>query len=198
MPRNEEAGGGLRERTRRAVRTELAGLAMEMFLERGYDRTTVDDIAAAAGLSKRSFFRYFPSKEDVVFDGMDEIAEGIAAELRARRGDEPAWECLHAVLSHWNDEIFGSLRKLAGLRLLESSPTLRAGLHVKRDELRARITAALREREGCALDAFTADLLTAAAGVALDTADRAWLRSDGEADRGELIDRAFALLAPRI
>ncbi len=62
--------------------------------------------------------------------------------------------------------------------------------------MRRRIAAALRERPGARLDEFTADLLTACAAAALDAAEREWLRRDAAADRRELIDRAFALLAP--
>ncbi len=56
----------VRERTRRAVRDELAQLAKDLFVEKGYDETTIDDLAAAAGMSKRTFFRYFASKEELV------------------------------------------------------------------------------------------------------------------------------------
>ncbi|MGI5167824.1 TetR family transcriptional regulator [Spirillospora sp. CA-253888] len=190
-------GPGLRERTRRAVRGELADLALRLFVERGYERTTVEDIAAAAGMSRRSFFRYFPSKEDVLFGDVHQLAEQIAEDVRARPGDEDAWTCLHIVLRDWEARIHSAQQELAGLRLIETTPALRARLHQKRDELRGRIAAALRERPGASLDAFTADLLTAAAGAALDAASREWLRSDGTTDRAALIDRAFALLAPR-
>lgn len=189
---------GLRERTRRAVRAELAELALGLFIERGYEGTTVEDIAAAAGLSKRSFFRYFPTKEDVLFGDVDELAGRIADDLRSRPCDGTAWECLHAVLSEWEPRIHAAQRDLTGMRLIETTPALRARLHQKRDELRDRISAALRERPGASLDAFTADLLTAAAGAALDVAAREWLRSDGTADRAALIDQAFTLLAPRL
>jgi AcrR family transcriptional regulator len=188
---------GLRERTRRAVRAELAELALGLFVERGYERTTVEDIAAAAGLSRRSFFRYFPTKEDVLFGDVDELAEQIADDIRARPGDEDVWACLHAVLRDWEPRIHAAQRELTGLRLIETTPALRARLHQKRDELRDRISAALRGRPGTPLDTFTADLLTAAAGAALDAVAREWLRSDGTADRATLIDQAFTLLAPR-
>lgn len=191
-------GSGLRERTRRAVRAELAELAVGMFAERGFEETTVEDIAAAAGLSKRSFFRYFPSKEDVVFGDVEEVAAGIAEAVRARPAGEPAWTCLRVVLREWEGRIHASQRELAGLRLIESTPALRARLHAKRDEMRTSIAAALRERPGADLDAFTADLLTAAAGAALDAASREWLRAGGTADRSALLDRAFAVLSPRV
>src|SRR2546425_12821489 len=110
---------GLRERTRRAVRAELAELALGLFVERGYERTTVEDIAAAAGLSRRSFFRYFPTKEDVLFGDVDELAEQIAEDIRARPDDGDAWACLHAVLRDWEPRIHAAQRELTGLRLIE-------------------------------------------------------------------------------
>ncbi|TDC77315.1 TetR family transcriptional regulator [Streptomyces hainanensis] len=196
MRNDEEEPGGLRERTRRAVRDELARLALDLFTTRGYEETTVEDVARAASMSKRSFFRYFPTKEDVVFGELELMAARIAEEIRARPADEPPWRCLTAVLAGWQDRIHAAQRELPGLRLIESSPALRARLAQKRDELRALVADALRARPGAPLDAFTADLLTGAAGTALDAAAREWLRTGGQADRATLLTRAFALLEP--
>ena len=69
----------VRERTRRAVRGELAQLAVSLFVEKGYDETTIDDLAAAAGMSKRTFFRYFASKEELVM-GKYEIGRASCRE----------------------------------------------------------------------------------------------------------------------
>ncbi|MBE1537667.1 TetR family transcriptional regulator [Actinomadura algeriensis] len=193
---NGERVSGLRERTRRAVRAELAELALGLFVERGYEETKVEDVAAAAGLSKRSFFRYFPSKEDVVFGDVEDLADEVAEAVRARPADEPPWTVLRTVLREWEVRIHAAQRDPAVLRLIESTPALRARMHQRRDEMRARIAAALRARPGAGLDAFTADLLTGCAAAALDAAGREWIRRDGDADRGELVDRAFAALAP--
>ncbi|MEU8347493.1 transcriptional regulator, TetR family [Actinomadura meyerae] len=183
---------GLRERTRRAVRAELSALAVELFLERGYERTTVEDIATAAGMSRRSFFRYFPSKEDVVFGEAGDVAERVADAIRDRPGEEAPWACLRAVLREWQDAIHTV--DLRTLRLIEEAPALRARLHAERDRMRELVSAALREHPG-GVDAFTADLLTGAAAAALDAADREWLRSGGTADRAALLDRAFGVLS---
>lgn len=181
--------GGLRARTRDAVRAQLADLAIELFAEHGYDETTVDDIAVAAGVSKRSFFRYFPTKDDVVFHDLDEIAERVAAQIKSADGDD--WECLQRVLTEWQEQLYVSSRVL---ELVESSPALRARMVEKRDELRRQMSEALRERPGSALDAFSADLLTAAAAAVLDAAAQEWLRAGG--DRVELIRRGFDQLSP--
>src|SRR3954454_16183564 len=87
----------VRERTRRTVRGELAQLAVRLFVEKGYDETTIDDLAAAAGMSKRTFFRYFASKEELVVGKYEALAEQLAEDLAARPADEPIWASLRQV-----------------------------------------------------------------------------------------------------
>ncbi|MFC3979815.1 MULTISPECIES: TetR family transcriptional regulator [Streptosporangium] len=181
---------GLRDRTRRAVRAELAARALELFTERGFDETTVDDIARAAGMSKRSFFRYFPTKEDALLGELEATAERVAQEISARPPGEGAWECLHTVLRGWEAHINTQIEVL---RLIESTPPLRARLLQKRDEARALIVEALTGR---GLSPLEADLASVAAGAALDTVAREWLRTGGSADRPTLTDQVFAMLRP--
>ncbi|AQZ65224.1 Transcriptional regulator, TetR family [[Actinomadura] parvosata subsp. kistnae] len=183
---------GLRERARRAVQAELAAVALELFTERGFDEVTVDDIARAAGVSKRSFFRYFPAKEDAVFGGVQVMGDDIADQLTARPAGEPPWESLHAVLRDWVARIDAESR--ATLRLIERTPSLRARFQQRREEARSRIAAALAAR--ASLDPFTADLLTSAAGAAVDCASREWLRRGPDADPAHLLDTAFTHLRP--
>ncbi|TDC97573.1 TetR family transcriptional regulator [Nonomuraea deserti] len=181
---------GLRDRTRRAVRAELAGRALELFAERGFDETTVDDIARAAGMSKRSFFRYFPTKEDVVFGEIETMGEQVAQEIAARPPQEEPWQCLHAVLRGWESRINA---QADAMRLVESTPALRTRLLQKRDEARTRIIQALADR---GMPPLEADLAAAAAGAALDAVAREWLRTGGSIDRLTLVDRAFTMLRP--
>src|SRR5436190_16994130 len=87
----------VRERTRRAVRGELTQLAVDLFVEKGYDETTIDDLAAAAGMSKRTFFRYFASKEELVMGKYEVLGEQLAEDLAARPAGEPIWLSLRQV-----------------------------------------------------------------------------------------------------
>ncbi|MGH8964558.1 MAG: TetR family transcriptional regulator, partial [Actinomycetes bacterium] len=75
---------------RAEVRRELVTAAIRLFRTRGYDATTVDDIAAAAGVGRRTFFRYFPSKEDSVSPDHDAALARIAEIFDAAHPGEPA------------------------------------------------------------------------------------------------------------
>jgi AcrR family transcriptional regulator len=85
---------GLRERKKQRTRRAIASAALRLFAERGYEETTISDITAAADVSPRTFFSYFPSKEDVVFAEMDERL----ADVHARLADRPAGETPLATL----------------------------------------------------------------------------------------------------
>jgi len=80
----------VRERTRRAVRDELTQLAKDLFVEKGYDETTIDDLAAAAGMSKRTFFRYFASKEELVVGKYEILGEQLAEDRPPARPTNPS------------------------------------------------------------------------------------------------------------
>jgi AcrR family transcriptional regulator len=80
---------GLREEKKQQTRAALVEAAARLFAEKGYDRTTVADIAAAAGVSTRTFFGYFRAKEDVLFAGTDERLRAIAEAFDAVQADSP-------------------------------------------------------------------------------------------------------------
>src|ERR1700681_2856225 len=79
---------GLRERKRQQTRERLTRAAMALFLERGFEATTLDDIATAADISRRSFFHYFASKEDVIFAWHEETTAALIAAVAARPSGE--------------------------------------------------------------------------------------------------------------
>ncbi|MFC9154556.1 TetR family transcriptional regulator [Streptomyces bauhiniae] len=87
---------GLRLRTRRLVTEALSDTALELFDASGFDQVTVADIARAAGISPRSFFRYFPNKEDVVFGDRVPTAEEVRDELCRHLAGHTPWVALRA------------------------------------------------------------------------------------------------------
>ena len=86
----------IREQTRAVVRSLLARTALELFAAKGYDNTTVEEVAAAAGVSRRTLFNYFRNKEDLALSGLSEQGELIAARLAERPAEEDVWTSLRA------------------------------------------------------------------------------------------------------
>ncbi|SEG85901.1 DNA-binding transcriptional regulator, AcrR family [Thermomonospora echinospora] len=85
---------GLRERKKRRTRQALATAALRLFAERGYEETTIADIAAAAEVSPRTFFAYFPSKEDVIFAEIDDRLAEVRDRLARRTPGETTLEAI--------------------------------------------------------------------------------------------------------
>jgi AcrR family transcriptional regulator len=83
------ASAGLRERKKERTRQALIDAAYELFQRKGFDATTVEEIAAAVEVSPRTFFRYFASKEDVALTQQDDLKNAVIAELAVRPADEP-------------------------------------------------------------------------------------------------------------
>src|SRR5213596_587029 len=116
----------VRERTRRAVRDELAQLAKELFVEKGYDETTIDDLAAAAGMSKRTFFRYFASTEELVMGKYEFFGQHLAEDLAARPADEPPWVSLRQIFGRVADHVENDARRAESVameKIVRDHPT---------------------------------------------------------------------------
>ncbi|MCR8691221.1 mycofactocin system transcriptional regulator [Rhodococcus pyridinivorans] len=81
---------------------ELAAIGIELFMEAGFDETSIDDIAEAAGIARRTFFRYFPSKNEVAWGNFDEHLAGMRASLESIPEDVPLSEALTTALHDFN------------------------------------------------------------------------------------------------
>jgi AcrR family transcriptional regulator len=95
---------GLRERKKQRTRQQIIDAAMGLFAERGYQATTIADIAAAADVAPRTFFSYFPSKEAVVFHDVDRTLDGLAGALRDRLPGETTFDALRRFIDTMLDE----------------------------------------------------------------------------------------------
>src|SRR3954452_2623157 len=89
---------GLRERKKAMTRLALEDAALELFATSGFDHTTVDEITDACNVSRRTFFRYFASKEDIFSGGKDEHDEHMLELIASRPPDEPALDSLRATV----------------------------------------------------------------------------------------------------
>ncbi|MDI9835598.1 TetR family transcriptional regulator [Streptomyces sp. KAU_LT] len=175
------------------MRDALVAAAFRLFLERGYEQTTVDDIVALAGVGRRSFFRYFPSKEDVVFPDHERCLADMEAFLAASDdGHEPVRRVcdaarlvlgLYAENPTFSVQRYRLTKRVPGLRAYELSVVWRYERALA-EYLRARFA---DRREGT----LRADVIAAAVVAAHNNALRSWLRSDGKGDAGAEVDRAL-------
>ncbi|MFF3552378.1 TetR/AcrR family transcriptional regulator [Streptomyces tsukubensis] len=141
---------GLRERKKERTRRALSDTAIALFVERGFDAVPVTEIAAAAGVSKPTLFRYFPAKEDLVLyrfaDHEDEPARVVAA---ARRAGEPPLEALRRHVHQGLDRsdpvtgISDAPEVPAFLKLLYGTPCLVAGMYAYQRRSEAALADAL-------------------------------------------------------
>jgi AcrR family transcriptional regulator len=185
----------LRERTRRAVRRELQTVAIGLFLQQGFEATTVEQIAEAAGLSRRSFHRYFASKDDVLAAALENSGAKIAVGIAARPETEGPWLALRRG--------FDDLVTSAGP---DAVPLIRAMLHStalssshaqKEASWQQAITEVLAPRLPDTPDRpLQARALAAAALACLTAAQLDWITDDGDRPLGPLLDTAMTAVAP--
>ncbi|MBG0850640.1 TetR family transcriptional regulator [Streptomyces spinoverrucosus] len=178
------------------MRDALVAAAFQLFLERGYEQTTVDDIVALAGVGRRSFFRYFPSKEDVVFPDHERCLADMTAFLSTGDADdEPVGRVcdaarlvlrMYAENPAFSVQRYRLTKKVPGLRAYELSVVWRYERALA-EYLRGRFAG---RRDGT----LRADVIAAAVVAAHNNALRSWLRSDGRGDATAAVDHALGLV----
>ncbi|ANS70655.1 transcriptional regulator [Streptomyces lincolnensis] len=173
------------------VRALLARTALELFAAKGYDDTTLEEIAAAAGVSKRTLFNYFRSKEDLALNGLAEQGELIAARLAERPADEDPWTSLRAAFQALEEIDVTAERRLEIITLLFGNESLRAG-HAEKQARWQELFAPLIEPRLPDSDHRTleARAIAAAAITCLQTAIEEWMRLGGQVDQFDLYDAA--------
>ena len=152
---------GLRERKKRLMRQQLTDTATLMFMERGFDAIRVAEVAAACGVSEKTVFNYFPTKESLILDRL----EGTMAALRAGladRGAAPVEAVLRildgelAAMTSWLADADDPAGAAAAVRrfgaLIQASPSLRAHQSDMMDQFVAVAAGILAERSGLASD----------------------------------------------
>jgi AcrR family transcriptional regulator len=129
---------GLREVKKQRTRDEIAGKAMELFVRRGFDHVTVAEVAAAAGVSEKTVFNYFPTKEDLFWDEVPQREAALVEAVRNRAPGESIPAALERLQAGGCDRLCS--RGFATFaRVIEESPALQA----KELEIMARYTDAL-------------------------------------------------------
>jgi AcrR family transcriptional regulator len=182
----------LRERNRARTRSEIQEAAFGLFTERGFDAVTVEEIAAAGGVSPATFFRYFRSKEDVAF--WDEYDLRVAEFLRDRPGEEPIDTLSDLVLELLPEVASRDEGMLQRSKLIYRTPALRSRLYDRRHEVADELAPHLAANIGCSPDDLGLELvLNIFFDVIYVSMDR-WQASDGVVSLHELGDDALRLL----
>lgn len=185
----------LREAKRRVVREALSEAARRLVLERGLDEVTVDDIAAEIGVSTRTFFNYFPTKDDAIVGAEPAQIDHYVRALRERPADESAAEALHAVI--FSEVGVDSLpfQWEQHHELVHRHPALMPRYLASLTELEMLLSEALAERIGVdpTLDPRPRALLASAVGVLRATAAW-WLDSDRSEPLRDVLDRTYRSL----
>ncbi|MGW6057336.1 acyl-CoA-like ligand-binding transcription factor [Streptomyces sp. NPDC055189] len=188
------------ERKRQLVSSELTEAALQLLARKGFDAVTIDEIVTTAGVSRRTFFRYFASKEDVVVQFLADMGVGIHAELAARPdGELPSVALRHAVwvpIAACGDH---SERVLPVVQLILRTPALRARFLERQAQWSDDLTGEVARRLGRDAGADMYPRLAAAMALsAFDAVLQRWSDSDGAEDPAQLTDRAFAVIAPAL
>jgi AcrR family transcriptional regulator len=190
---------GLRERTRNTVRAELAQTALKLFAEQGFEATTVEQIAAATGLSRRSFHRYFASKEDVFGQWFIETGQQLAAALESRPSEEHPWLSLRRAFDDLIQGLSGRPEAFEITRMILQTPALHA-THLQKHSLwRDALADVLHRRpaeNGRPRSQIAAVSLAGAALASLDSAQTEWVAEGNEQPLDELVDQAMNAVAP--
>lgn len=186
-----------RERKKAATSSRIRACALRLFRERGYEATTVEQIAAAAGVSHMTFFRYFPAKEDVALsDGYDPHIASLVARTPA------SWPLIHrirAALLQGLRQVYEADRDtlLAQTRLIVSTPALRERMWAGQMATQQVILQALGAGQRDGHPSLQARVTVAACLAAAGTAILAWVENDGTPDLPDLAEQAFdALTGP--
>jgi AcrR family transcriptional regulator len=197
---SEKAPVPIRERTRRLAQAELTSIAQDLFVSQGYGSTTVDQIAAAAGMSKRTFFRYFPTKDDLVIGKYDLFADRMAEALDDRPADEPVWESLRRVFDITLDYVQDDhqrARNDAMDEIVRSTPQLYARYLEKMQRVQqlliSRVALRLTNREYEPSDPQPAAIVGAAF-ACMQAARQAWFASDRTEAFGAYLDVAMDIV----
>ncbi|MBB2903216.1 AcrR family transcriptional regulator [Kineococcus radiotolerans] len=184
---------GVRERTRDAIRAELAAAAISAFQEEGFNASTVESIAARVGVSGRTFFRYFASKEDAVLQPMERLGADAAQRLGQRPSEEGTVQALRASLEVVLEAVLADQPLMrAVMTLNRSAPELRRRHLQQQDEWVDQLAVVVARRTGLREDSPSARLPCTVVLAAFEKALGVCADDDDFSQIGRQFDEALA------
>jgi AcrR family transcriptional regulator len=183
------------QRSRRAAYEEITSVAMGLFLDQGFEQTTIDQIASSAGISRRSFFRYFGTKEDIVLGDLAGQGELVKAALEQVPRTVGPWDALREALQAVDALTIDPGVTLKIAKMMYQTSSLRSRSIEKHLHWQSLLVPDIRRRLGIAEDDVTnpaPTAIVASAIACLDAAGEVWVEGDGLADLASLYDEAVA------
>jgi len=180
-------------RSRQAAYAEITSVAMNLFLEQGFEQTTIDQIATTAAISRRSFFRYFGTKEDIVLGDLASQGIFVRDTLEAIPLSVTPWEALREAFRRVDGLTQQRDIMLKIAKMMYETPSLRARSIEKHLQWQELLVPNIRLRLGVDVDDQSdpaADAIVSSAIACLDVAGQLWTRTGGTADLADLYDRA--------
>jgi AcrR family transcriptional regulator len=181
---------------RAAVQAELSLAAYELVVEKGYGNVTLDDMAAAGGVSRSTFLRYFRTKDQAIMVALKAHVERMADALRARPREEDDWSALRSAIEAFVVPIY--LKNPAGAQAfswLALFTQSLSGAQLEKQDWRTPLNRALAERHGVAEPIpISLSVKVAAALECMGLAVAYWAAGGGEADLVDLLREGFTAL----
>ncbi|MBO8199451.1 TetR family transcriptional regulator [Streptomyces smyrnaeus] len=184
------------ERSRQVAVQAILDTAVRLFAEQGYEQTTIAQIAREAGISQRSLFRYFGTKEDLVCGDQEALGELLKRTVEQQPAGMSAWDALRAGFEVILTANHPPERALELSRLIFDTPSLRARYVEKRLRWQAELVPVIRARLGNGSGRLAPDAqakaIVAAVFACIDTATELWAEHDGRIDLADLYDQCLA------
>ncbi|RUR00984.1 TetR/AcrR family transcriptional regulator [Labedella endophytica] len=188
------------QRSRQAAYDEITSIAMGLFLDQGFEQTTIDQIASTAGISRRSFFRYFGTKEDIVLGDLASQGELVRAALEEVPSTVGPWEALREALHAVDALAIDPDVTMKIATMMYGTPSLRSRSIEKHLHWQTLLMPDIRRRLGIAEDDLAdpaPGAIVASAIACLDAAGEVWVRGGGRDDLATLYDRAVSAVRGR-
>jgi AcrR family transcriptional regulator len=182
------------DRTRQMASREILETALRLFTEQGYDETTIAQIAREAGVSQRTLFRYFGTKEDLLGGNQDRFGQVLTDTISELPDEAGVWEALRAGVAAVLTLHDSREQALERFRLLHNTASLRAGWLEKRLRFQEDLLPLIETRMDAATgnEGAKARAVIATAFACLDAASMTWVANDGKSDIMDLYDECLA------
>ena len=194
------AQSGLRQRKKDSSRRAIEDAAWELFAEKGYEETSINDIAERANVAPRTFFRYFPTKEAVMYPQFDELLESVRNEFHKRPLDEPVITSLFESFEVLGGSLEGEAsRARARMEMMKRPGQKPPGTEYFRTRLAETTAELVLEREGDSEDAqMRARLASGVVSLLIDTAHNCWMEAGAHEPLHDVGDRCRQVMGDMI